>query len=174
MLTLLPKSELAHPYDVFTSQGFQLTLASPAGGAAPLDPSSVEAAAKDEVSQSFLSKQAALWEGTAPLASFIGRADDFDAVFYPGGHGPMFDLATDPTSQALIQEFAAKGKVVAAVCHGPAALVGVQGAGGKGESFLKGRKVTGFSNAEEKQVGLDGAVPFSLEDRLAEAVGSGG
>ncbi|KAK4237345.1 class I glutamine amidotransferase-like protein [Achaetomium macrosporum] len=164
--------ELAHPYSVLTRQGFSLTLASPAGGPAPLDPSSVEASANDTVSQSFLAEHKSLWESTTPLESFLGRAAEFAAVFFPGGHGPMFDLASDPTSQALIQEFASNGKVVAAVCHGPAALVGVKGP--KGESFLKGKKVTGFSNAEEREVGLEQVVPFLLEDKLVEAVGKGG
>lgn len=164
-------SELAHPYDVLTAQGFHLTLASPTGGTAPLDPSSIEAASDDSISQRFLTEQNALWEATEPLVSFLGRADEFAAVFFPGGHGPMFDLAVDPTSQALVQEFAEKGKVVAAVCHGPAALVGVSGPGGY---FLEGKAVTGFTNAEEEAVGLDAVVPFALEDRLAEVVGKGG
>jgi len=166
-------SELAHPYDILTSQGFQLTLASPTGGPAPLDPSSIEAASGDDTSQRFLTEQNALWEATEPLVSFLGRADEFAAVFFPGGHGPMFDLAVDPTSQALVQEFAEKGKVVAAVCHGPAALVGVS-AGPGGGYLLEGKAVTGFTNAEEEAVGLEAVVPFSLEDRLAEVVGKGG
>lgn len=167
------QSELAHPYDILTSQGFQLTLASPTGGPAPLDPSSIEAASGDDTSQRFLTEQNALWEATEPLVSFLGRADEFAAVFFPGGHGPMFDLAVDPTSQALVQEFAEKGKVVAAVCHGPAALVGVS-AGPGGGYLLEGKAVTGFTNAEEEAVGLEAVVPFSLEDRLAEVVGKGG
>ncbi|AEO60895.1 hypothetical protein MYCTH_2310610 [Thermothelomyces thermophilus ATCC 42464] len=173
-------SELAHPYSVFASHGFTITLASPAGGPAPLDPSSIEAAAasSDAVSQSFLAEQRALWESTEPLASFVGRAAEFAAVFFPGGHGPMFDLATDPTSQALVREFAAAGKVLAAVCHGPAALANVRtggdDAGQAGEFLLRGRRVTGFTNAEEAAVGLDRAVPFLLEDRLRELVGSEG
>ncbi|KAK4150601.1 class I glutamine amidotransferase-like protein [Chaetomidium leptoderma] len=166
-------SELAHPYAVLTAHNFHLTLASPSGGPAPLDPSSIDAASEDSTSQTFLAEQSALWASTAPLRSFLGRADDFAAVFFPGGHGPMFDLAGDATSQALIQEFVAKGKVVAAVCHGPAALVGVKksatsGGGGGGGYYLEGKKVTGFSNAEEAAVGLDGVVPFLLEDRLVE------
>jgi putative intracellular protease/amidase len=87
----------------------------------------------------------------------------------------MFDLAVDETSQALVQEFVAKGKVVAAVCHGPAALVGVKGGGDNGEeAWLRGKRVTGFTNAEEEEVGLEGVVPFLLEDRVVEVVGSGG
>ncbi|KAK4126482.1 class I glutamine amidotransferase-like protein [Parathielavia appendiculata] len=162
-------SELAHPYDILITLGFGLTLASPKGGPAPLDPSSIEAAksANDATSASFLAEKPAPWESTAPLSSFLGRASEFDAIFFPGGHGPMFDLATDSTSQALIREFVDAGKVVAAVCHGPAALVGVR-------ELLKGKRVTGFSNDEERAVGLDGAMPFLLEDRLWEAVGQEG
>lgn len=161
-------SELAHPYDVFTREGLTLTLASPKGGKAPLDPASIDAA-KDFSSQTFFRDQSHLWEKTERLSSFLGRAKDFAAVFYPGGHGPMFDLASDRTSQDLIAEFAREGKVVAAVCHGPGALVNVDGGG-----FLKGKRVTGFSNAEEEAMGFEGAVPFSLEDRLKEAVGEEG
>ncbi|KAL2129830.1 hypothetical protein VTI74DRAFT_7260 [Chaetomium olivicolor] len=162
-------SELAHPHHVLTTHGFTLTLASPDGGPAPLDPSSVEAASSssDSISQSFLADHASLWESTAPLKSFLGRADEFAALFFPGGHGPMFDLASDPVCHALIDEFAAKGKVVAAVCHGPAALVNAEG-------LLRGRRVTGFSDEEEREVGLEQVVPFSLEGRLREAVGPEG
>ena len=164
-------SELAHPYSVLTSHGLTLTLASPNGGASPVDPASIDASrsSNDDISETFLAEQSPLWETTAPLSSFRGRADEFAAIFYPGGHGPMFDLASDATSQALIAEFADKGKVVAAVCHGSGALIGVEGG-----RFLEGKRVTGFSNAEEEAVGLDGVVPFSLEDRLVEAVGRAG
>ncbi|GAB1319552.1 D-lactate dehydratase [Madurella fahalii] len=165
--------ELAHPHDVFTKSNVSLTIASPQGGPAPLDPSSVEAFSKDPICTAFLSKHKSLWESTQPIESFLGHADEYDAIFYPGGHGPMFDLAVHPASQALAQEFAAKGKVVAAVCHGPAALVGVKAPGGK-ELYLKGKNVTGFSNAEEVDVGLDKVVPFLLEDRMMEAVGKEG
>ncbi|KAK2070556.1 hypothetical protein P8C59_005041 [Phyllachora maydis] len=162
--------EFAHPYDVFVKAGLELTVASPLGGHAPLDPASVEASKDDASSQAFLEQQTALWEKTAPLKDFVGRADQFDAVFVPGGHGPMFDLATDATSQAVLAEFADKGKVVAAVCHGPAALVGVR-LPSTGELLVRGRRVTGFTNAEEDQVGLSNVMPFLLETRLNEASG---
>lgn len=155
-------------------------LASPRGGPAPLDPSSIDEAksANDAVSTAFLAQHRPLWESTAPLSSFQGSVDDFAAVFFPGGHGPMWDLAGDAASQALMREFVRRGKVVAAVCHGPAALVGVKAPATTttttDELWLKGKRVTGFSNAEEKAVGLDGAMPFLLEDRLAEAVGGEG
>jgi putative intracellular protease/amidase len=141
----------------------KLTMASPKGGEAPLDPGSVEMFKSDATATAFL-EQKALWENTNKLADYVGRADEFDAVFVPGGHGPMFDLAVDPTSQKLIAEFASKGKVVSAVCHGPAAFVNVKLPDGK--HLLDGKTVTGFSNVEEEQVGLTKAVPFSLEDEL--------
>ncbi|KAL2267246.1 hypothetical protein VTJ83DRAFT_4523 [Remersonia thermophila] len=166
-------SELAHPFDVFTSHNFAITVASPLGGAAPLDPSSIDAAADDPISRSFLSEQSALWESTTPVASLLHRgvANGFDALFFPGGHGPMYDLAVDPATQALVAEFVAADKVVAAVCHGPAALVGVTV---DGTPFLRGKAVTGFSDEEERAVGADGAVPFVLEQRLTELVGPAG
>ncbi|KAL1843046.1 hypothetical protein VTJ49DRAFT_3181 [Mycothermus thermophilus] len=168
-------SELAHPFAVFTSHNFAITLASPQGGSAPLDPSSIDAAADDPISRTFHSEQSALWESTVPLASLLNRgvANQFDAIFFPGGHGPMFDLAVDPVTQALVAEFVAADKVVAAVCHGPAALVGVT-VGGEGTPFLRGKVVTGFSAEEEREVGADGAVPFVLEERLVELVGPEG
>lgn len=139
---------------------------------APLDPSSVEAF-KDESSVSFLNNHRDLWENTVRLDTLLGQRDRFDAVFVPGGHGPMFDLATDASCQQLIAEFAAAGKIVAAVCHGPAALVGVRLPPGEGEYLLHGKRVTGFSNEEETQVKLADVMPFLLEDRLAEVSGGG-
>lgn len=109
------------------------------------------------------------WQTTDKLADYLGRADEFDAVFVPGGHGPMFDLAVAKVSQKIIAEFAEKGKVVAAVCHGPGAFVNVMLEGG--EHLLKGKEVTGFSNAEEDIMGLSEVVPFLLEDKLKEVGG---
>lgn len=160
-------SEFAHPYKVLRDAGFAITVASPHGGAAPLDPSSVEVAKDDSVSVEFLHNSSALWEVTEKVSDFLGKADEFDAIFFPGGHGPMFDLPVDQDSQKLIAEFWEKQKVVSAVCHGPAALVNVKLA--NGQLLLKDREVTGFSNAEEDQVGLSQAVPFLLEDKLKEA-----
>lgn len=159
--------EFAHPYDEFIKAGFDVTVASPAGGVAPLDPASVDAT-KDDVSVNFHQTKQSLWENTAKIESFLGKADEFDAVFVPGGHGPMFDLATDAKSIELIAEFAKKGKIVGAVCHGPAALVNVQV---DGESLLKGKTVTGFSNAEEDIMGFTEEMPFKLESKLAEVSG---
>lgn len=160
-------SEFAHPYKVLHDAGVSITVASPAGGAAPLDPSSIETAKDDPVSVDFHHNNSALWEVTEKVSNFLGKADEFDAIFFPGGHGPMFDLPIDEDSQKLIAEFWDKQKVVSAVCHGPAAFVNVKL--GNGQLLLKDKKVTGFSNSEEDAVGLSKAVPFLLEDKLKEA-----
>ncbi|KAG5971441.1 hypothetical protein E4U55_001226 [Claviceps digitariae] len=157
--------ELAHPYDVLAPKA-DIVFASPKGGLAPLDPSSIEAFKSDGSSTNFLQHKKHLWEQTLPLKDFLGRADEFDAVFYPGGHGPMFDLVTDGQSVQLIREFYTAGKPVAAVCHGPIVLRDVVIGEGEGEPLVKGRKVTGFTNREEEQVQLSEAMPFLLEDEL--------
>jgi len=159
--------EFAHPYDEFKSAGFEIVTPSPAGGVAPLDPMSVEKSKEDPSSVAFLNNPE--WQTTDKLSNYLGRADEFAAVFVPGGHGPMFDLAVAKVSQQVITEFAEKGKVVAAVCHGPGAFVNVTLAGG--EHLLKGKEVTGFSNAEEDIMGLSEVVPFLLEDKLKEVGG---
>ncbi|KAK3987199.1 class I glutamine amidotransferase-like protein [Cladorrhinum sp. PSN332] len=163
-------SEFSHPYHEFTSAGAQTTVASPKGGAAPLDPSSVEAAKDDSVSVKFRETNSSLWENTLPLKQFLGKADEFDAIFFPGGHGPMFDLAFDLDSQNLIKEFWSKKKVVAAVCHGPAAFVNVKLDDGK--YLVEGKNVTGFSDEEEKQAGLDKEMPFLLESEGLKGKGA--
>lgn len=146
-----------------------MLVASPAGGVAPVDPNSVEYSKSDAVSVSFFEEQKALWENSATVRSLLGRAGEFDGIFFPGGHGPMFDLAFDTDTQALVAEFWGAGKVVAAVCHGPAALVNVRLPGGA--LLLEGRSVTGFSNAEEDFAKLSDVVPFLLETKLNEASG---
>jgi len=117
----------------------------------------------------FLHKEETLWKNTEKLEKFLGHAGDYEAIFFVGGHGPMFDLATDATSHKLINEFYSHNKIVAAVCHGPAALTHVKLA--SGGYLLDGQPVTGFSNTEEDQVGLTSAMPFSLEDALNQATG---
>lgn len=136
---------------------------------APLDPASVEMFKSDASSTNFLNNHKNLWESTKPLSEFASAAETYDALFVPGGHGPMFDLANDATSQKLIADFAGRGKVVAAVCHGPAAFVNVKLA--DGTHLLQGREVTGFSNAEEDQMDLSKHMPFMLETKLAEVSG---
>ncbi|KAI1412549.1 ThiJ/PfpI family protein [Hypoxylon sp. FL1857] len=158
--------ELAHPYEILSPK-CELVIASPKGGVAPLDPNSLQPWIQDDSSSAnFYNNKKALWENTAKISDFLGRADEFDAIFFPGGHGPMFDLATDKDSIALINEFWAKGKVTSAVCHGPAAFVNVKLP--SGESLLKGRDVSAFTNAEEDAVGMSKYMPFKLEDKIKE------
>ena len=158
--------EFAAPYYVLKDAGADITLASPKGGQPPLDPKSDEPDAQTEATERFKADadaKAAL-AATHPLSEV--KAEDYDAVFYPGGHGPMWDLAEDRTSIALIEAFAKADKPVGAVCHAPAALRHVKGP--DGEFLVKGRKVTGFSNTEEEGVGLTDVVPFLLEDVLKQ------
>ncbi|MBC7505022.1 MAG: type 1 glutamine amidotransferase domain-containing protein [Sandarakinorhabdus sp.] len=156
--------ELAAPYYVFKDAGAAITLASPQGGQPPLDPTSAAPDAQTDSTRRF----DADGEARAALAQ-THRLDavdiaDFDAVFYPGGHGPLWDLANDATSAALIEAATAAGKPVAAVCHAPGVLRDVKGA--DGAPLVKGKRVTGFTNSEEKAVGLTGIVPFLVEDML--------
>ena len=161
--------ELAAPYYVFKDQGFEITLASPAGGQPPLDPKSNEPGFQTDATRRFETDA----EATKALANTVKLADvresDFDTVFYPGGHGPMWDLAESPVSAALIESFLAAEKPVALVCHAPAALRHVKTPDGR--LLIDGRKVTGFSNTEEEAVGLTKVVPFLLEDDLKERGG---
>lgn len=153
-----------------------MTVASPKGGVAPLDPSSVEAFKSDASSVAFLQNKKALWENTEPLRTFAGddataasTAQAYDALFYPGGHGPVFDLAFDKESHRLVAAFASAGKVVSAVCHGPAALANVRVDNDPSKAYLvAGRRVGGFTDDEEKAAQLESVVPFLLETRLKE------
>lgn len=154
--------EFAAPYYVFQDAGAQITLASPLGGQPPLDPKSDEPDAQTPATERFRKDpqaQAALAK-TVPLAQI--QPEDFDAVFYPGGHGPLWDLAQDAHSIALLESFARAGKPLGLVCHAPGALIKVKTAGG--QPLVAGRRVTGFSNSEEEAVGLTAVVPFLLED----------
>ncbi|ESZ91424.1 putative chaperone protein HSP31 [Sclerotinia borealis F-4128] len=157
--------EFAHPYDILAPHA-QITIASVLGGASPLDPASIDAA-KDDISVNFLKTQESLWKNTAPLADFVGKAAEFDAVFYVGGHGPMFDLAHNTKSHQIISEFHSQNRIIAAVCHGPAALAYAKLPSGK--YFLEDTAVTGFSNTEEQNYGVLDAMPFELETALNEA-----
>ncbi|KAJ6178871.1 hypothetical protein N7519_009332 [Penicillium mononematosum] len=169
--------EFAHPWEVLHEK-VSLTIASPKGGEAPLDPASVKMFESDEVSQKFLKEQKALWTNTHKLADMLPRAGEFDAIFYVGGHGQpksnesisaMFDLTEDATSLALIQTFAAANKPVAAVCHGPCVLLNATAP--SGVPLISGVGVTGFSNAEEDAVSLSSAMPFMLETELGRVTG---
>ncbi|OCT29493.1 type 1 glutamine amidotransferase domain-containing protein [Pseudomonas putida] len=156
--------EFAAPYYVFIDAGAQITLASPKGGQPPLDPKSDEPAAQTDATRRFqqdTEAQIALAD-TIPL----GEIDpyDFDAVFYPGGHGPLWDLAEDKDSITLLEALYASNKPIAAVCHAPGVLKQVKAA--DGQLVVKGKRVTGFTNSEEDAVGLTDVVPFLVEDML--------
>jgi putative intracellular protease/amidase len=161
--------ELAAPYYAFTDAGAQIVLASPKGGQPPLDPKSNEPDFQTDLTRRFEADSAA----TAQLASTVRldsvRQQDFDAVFYPGGHGPLWDLANDSHSIALIESFIAANKPVALVCHAPGVLRDVKAA--DGSPLVAGKKVTGFTNSEEAGVGLTDVVPFLVEDMLQAAGG---
>ena len=158
--------EFAAPYYVFKDAGATLTLASPAGGQPPLDPKSDEPDAQTEATRRFRQDPAAqeALASTVKLAEV--SAEQFDAVFYPGGHGPLWDLAEDEISIRLIEAMAAAGKPVAAVCHAPSVLGKVKGP--DGAPLVKGKRVTGFTNTEEAAVGLTNIVPFLVEDMLVK------
>jgi putative intracellular protease/amidase len=158
--------EFSAPYYVFKDAGAEITLASPRGGQPPLDPKSDAPDSQTDSTRRFKADSAA----QAVLASTRKLADvsagNFDAVFYPGGHGPLWDLSEDRSSIALIEAMLAAGKPVAAVCHAPAVLRHVKAA--DGNSVVKGKTVTGFSNSEEQAVGLTHVVPFLLENILKQ------
>lgn len=155
--------EFAAPYYVFKDAGINMTLVSPLGGQPPLDPKSDDESAQTEATQRFKNDQDAQDDlaNTQILSSV--SADDYDAVFYPGGHGPLWDLAEDENSIDLIQAFYTSGKPVSAVCHAPAVLRHIKV---DGDYLVSGKSVTGFSNSEEAAVELTDIVPFLLEDEL--------
>lgn len=166
--------EFAAPYYVFKDAGVELTLASPAGGQPPLDPSSDEPDAQTDDTRRFKADEDAQRALATTVKLDTVAHDEFDAVFYPGGHGPMWDLAEDEHSISLLESFDRAGKPLALVCHAPAALKNVKGS--DGEPLVRGRKVTGFANGEEEAVGLTDVVPFLIEDefqRLGAAYQSG-
>ncbi|MEM5567138.1 type 1 glutamine amidotransferase domain-containing protein [Psychroserpens sp. AS72] len=156
--------EFASPYYTLLDKGAHITIATPKGGAAPIDPRSDDPSAATEATKRFDNDEEAQKRiaNTTVLATI--NPDDFDAVFYPGGHGPLWDLATDANSIALIEKFNSQDKPVAFVCHAPAALKSVKGTDGK--PLVNDKKVTGFTNTEEEAVGLTDVVPFLVEDML--------
>jgi len=161
--------EFAAPYYVFKDAGAAITLASPQGGQPPLDPKSAEKDMQTAATERFSADK----EAQAALANTVRleeiAAADYDALFYPGGHGPLWDLAGDKASIALIETMYTQGKPVAAVCHAPGVLRHVRAA--DGAPLVAGKAVTGFSNAEEAAVGLTEIVPFLVEDELRKAGG---
>jgi putative intracellular protease/amidase len=155
--------EFAAPYFTFLDAGVDITVCSPKGGQPPLDPKSDTPEGKTELTERFKGDAAAqrVLANTALLSDM--KASDYDAVFYPGGHGPMWDLAEDPKSIALIESFYNSGKPIAFVCHAPGVLRHVKV---NGEPLVKGKRVSGFTNSEEEAVQLTKVVPFLVEDEL--------
>lgn len=161
--------EFAAPFYVFKDAGADITLASPLGGQPPLDPKSDEPDAQTDATRRFKQDQASqsLLANTVRLDEVSSQ--EFDAVFYPGGHGPLWDLAQNRESIAVIESMHRAGKPVALVCHAPAALRSTRAPGG--EPLVSGKRVTGFSNSEEAAVQLTDIVPFLVEDALKESGG---
>jgi putative intracellular protease/amidase len=156
--------EFAAPYYVLSDAGAEITLASPKGGQPPIDPKSAEPENQTEATKRFnadadLQKRLANTEKLSAVSP-----EDFDAVFYPGGHGPLWDLSNDTDSIRLIETLWKAGKPVAAVCHAPAVLLNVREP--NGDALVKDKQVTGFTNSEEEAVQLTKVVPFLLEDEL--------
>jgi len=158
--------EFVTPYYHLADQGVQITLASPKGGQPPCDPNSEAPDAQTETTKRFNQDSALKEKLSKTLKLSEVKADDYDAIFYPGGHGPLWDLAVDPVSIKLIETFWAQNKPVASVCHGPIVLKGVKDQ--NGEPLVKGKKVTGFTNDEEAEMKLTEVVPYLIEDVFKE------
>ncbi|SDQ98916.1 Putative intracellular protease/amidase [Chryseobacterium soldanellicola] len=161
--------ELAAPYYALSDKGVEVTLASPKGGQPPIDPKSEDASSQTDATRRMDSDEVLKekLKNTHKLSEV--KSEDFDAVFYPGGHGPLWDLAEDKVSQDLIVDFYSNDKPVAFVCHAPGVLKDVKI---DGEYLVKGKNVTGFTNTEEEAVQLTDVVPFLVEDMLKNNGGS--
>ncbi|MCA0972434.1 type 1 glutamine amidotransferase domain-containing protein [Halobacillus litoralis] len=152
-------SEFGEAYNEFDKQGYEVTVASPQGGEVPIDANSVS----EDEPQEILDTKPHL-ENTTPITDL--SAEDYDAIFLPGGHGTMFDLPDNEKLQQLLREFYESDKIVAAVCHGPAGLVGATLS--NGDPLVKGKRVSAFTDAEERETQLDAYMPFLLESKLNE------
>lgn len=153
-------SEFAESYIEFSKHGFNITVASPLGGKTPIDKNSLS----EELHQEILDTEKFLAD-TMKLDG--AKASDYDAIFLPGGHGTMFDLPDNKNLQSLLKEFYESGKIVAAVCHGPAGLVNAKLSNGK--YLVEGKRITAFTDSEEKAAGLDQYMPFLLESKLRQS-----
>ncbi len=156
--------EFATPYYVLADAGAEITIASPKGGQPPVDPKSELTDAQTDATQRFYKDNLLIDKVAHSFKLQAIKQEDYDAVFYPGGHGPLWDLANDKTSIKLIEEFYNHQKPISFVCHAPAALVNVKAE--NGEPLVKGKQLTGFSNTEEEGAKLTNIVPFLLEDEL--------
>ncbi len=162
--------EFAAPYYELADAGVEITLASPKGGPAPIDPKSEEPEAQTKFTRRLDQDEPLKQKLAHTLKLSDVKASDYDAVFYPGGHGPLWDLAQDAESIALIEAFQREGKPMALVCHAPCALLRAKLP--NGDPLIKGKHVTGFSDTEEAAVKLTRIVPFLLEDELKIAGGN--
>ncbi|OFV11249.1 dimethylallyltransferase [Sphingobacterium sp. HMSC13C05] len=158
--------EFAAPYYVLQDAGVDVTIASPKGGQPPIDPKSALPDFQTEATKRFDADKELQTKLANSLALDTINEQDYDAIFYPGGHGPLWDLTNDKTSIALIESFWAHNKPLAAVCHAPAVFRFVKDS--NGQPLVKGKKVTGFSNSEEEAVQLTAVVPFLVEDELVK------
>jgi putative intracellular protease/amidase len=155
--------EFVAPYYTFLDAGATIIVASPKGGQPPLDPKSDLPESQTEMTERFAGDEAAKKVLANTVLLNTVKSEDFDAIFYPGGHGPLWDLTSDPVSIRLIDEFYNDGKPVGAVCHAPAVLLNVNI---DGQPIVQGKRVTGFTNSEEEAVQLTDIVPFLVEDEL--------
>jgi putative intracellular protease/amidase len=156
--------EFAAPYYVFVDAGAEITIASPLGGQPPVDPKSEEAQAQTNATKRFYADMDAIEKVAHTIKLSDVKQDDYDAIFYPGGHGPLWDLTNDANSIKLIEDFWNNNKPIGAVCHAPSVLLHAQEK--NGDPFVKNKNVTGFTNSEEEAVQLTEIVPFLLEDEL--------
>lgn len=161
--------EFATPYYFFMDKGIEVVIVTPKGGVAPIDPKSTDPSFQTSATRRFYTDKNAQKALNNTLKITSVKQKGFSAVFYPGGHGPMWDLGTNKNSIKLIQSFYNNNKPIAFVCHAPAALVNVKDR--DGNYLIAGKKVTGFTNTEEEAVGLTKVVPFSLEDKLKQRGG---
>lgn len=162
--------EFAAPYYTFLDAGAEVVLASPRGGRPPIDPRSLADEVQTDATRKFADDSDAQWQFDQSVRLTEVYAEDFDALFFPGGHGPLWDLANDPQSIGLINAFIAAGKPVAAVCHGPCVFLKARTP--DGDPLVEDKKVTGFTNSEEAAIELTEVVPFSLEDELTRLGGN--
>ncbi len=158
--------ELASPYYVFKDNSAEITIASPLGGLPPLDPKSNEPDFQTDATKRFENDSDAMAQLNNSIKLSTVNAEDFDAIFYPGGHGPLWDLTQNNDSITLIEKAAATNKVIGFVCHAPGVLKNVKGT--DGQPLVNNKRVTGFTNGEEAAVELTNVVPFLVEDMLIE------
>lgn len=161
--------EFASPYYEFVDNEFDVTISSPKGGKPPVDPKSLQLENQTDYTKRLESDKVAKEKLENTLVLSEVSSDDYDTLFLPGGHGPMWDLSQDKDLKNLVEKFYNNSKIISAVCHGPAGLI--QATDKNGDSILKNKRITGFTNDEEEMVKLDKTVPFSLENKLKELGG---